>query len=738
MPGLPQIERIVNMTTQSTPKILVVDDIEDNLTLLSELLEREGYKVAKANDGLNGLEMVRAIRPDLILCDVMMPGINGFQLTQRLRADNSLGFIPIILITARNDANDKVRALEAGADDFMVKPIQRLELVARVRSLIRLKQSSDAVLAAARENAYLYQQAEQRATELSVLNEIALGIGSKISLNELLKLIIAKSCELIKAESGTIYLFDEGRETLTVKAGYATGENFIGRKVRLGEGVAGLVGITGKPMRVNNYYEWSGKAQSYTNETNITAVLGVPLVSNGEVVGVVDVMSNVHVRVFTDEDVRLLNLLAPQAGVAVNNAVLYETVSQERDRLQAVLDSVNDGILMMDRNYTIVLSNPRFNEMMKLSPEQVVNHNIAEVADILGETLETTPLFSADYVTKILRELSLSEQRNFQQRVVINDPRRRDIEWSGLPVLDSARNVLGWLNVFHDITQQYELERVRDDFINMLVHDLRSPLTSIIGGVELATSLVSPDIDEDHEHQREFLDQVSRNCYSLLNMINTLLEVSRLEADKMPLTMQEISVEELISSSINQVAIIAQEKQTLIVPDIPKNVMVNLDIEKMRRVIVNLLSNAVKFSPSGLDVRVIARVEEGVRRKGTTSSLNPDHLRQSTTQFLLERGMLHGLDAKESEQHVKALLIAVSDDGPGIPQDAVDRIFDKFVQLPGIKDKTGSGLGLAFCKLVAQAHGGRVWAESSPGHGSTFYLSIPCVVDGVLAKAGQT
>jgi PAS domain S-box-containing protein len=737
VPGLPQIERIVNMTTQSAPKILVVDDVEDNVTLLSELLEREGYKVAKANDGLNGLEMVRAIQPDLILCDVMMPGINGFQLTQRLRADNSLGFIPIILITARNDANDKVRALEAGADDFMVKPIQRLELVARVRSLIRLKQSSDAVLAAARENAYLYQQAEQRATELSVLNEIALGIGSKISLNELLRLIIAKSCELIKAESGTIYLFDEGRETLTVKAGYSTGENFIGRKVRLGEGVAGLVGITGKPMRVNNYYEWSGKAQSYANETNITAVLGVPLVSNGEVVGVVDVMSNVHVRVFTDEDVRLLNLLAPQAGVAVNNAVLYEAVSQERDRLQAVLDSVNDGILMMDRNYSIVLSNPRFNEMMKLPPEQVVNHNITEVADILGETLETTPLFSADYVTKILRELSVSEQRNFQQRVVINDPRRRDIEWSGLPVLDSARNVLGWLNVFHDITQQYELERVRDDFINMLVHDLRSPLTSIIGGVELATSLVSPDIDEDHEHQREFLDQVSRNCYSLLNMINTLLEVSRLEADKMPLTMQEISVEELISSSINQVSIIAQEKQTLIVPDVPKHVMVNLDIEKMRRVIVNLLSNAVKFSPSGLDVRVTARVEDGVRRKGTTSSLNPDHLRQSTTQFLLERGMLHGLDSKESEQHVKALLIAVSDDGPGIPQDSVDRIFDKFVQLPGVKDKTGSGLGLAFCKLVAQAHGGRVWAESSPGHGSTFYLSIPCVVDGVLAKAGQ-
>lgn len=250
------------MTAQNAAKILVIDDVEDNLTLLSELLEREGYKVAKANDGLSGLEMVRAIQPDLILSDVMMPGINGFQLTQRLRADNSVGFVPIILITARNDTNDKVRALEAGADDFMIKPIQRLELVARVRSLIRLKQSSDALIATARENAQLYQEAQQRASELSILNEIALGIGSKISLNELLKLVVAKSCELIKAESGTLYLYTEDKQRLIVAAGHNGGERYLGRTVEIGEGVAGLVAITGKPMRVNNYYEWSGKASS--------------------------------------------------------------------------------------------------------------------------------------------------------------------------------------------------------------------------------------------------------------------------------------------------------------------------------------------------------------------------------------------------------------------------------------------------------------------------------------------
>jgi DNA-binding response OmpR family regulator len=172
------------------PKILIIDDNEDNVTLMRDLLEREGYRIESASDGLSGLDKIRTYQPDLILSDVMMPGLNGFQLTQRIRTDKTLGFIPIILVTARNDNNDKIRALETGADDFLVKPIQRLELVARARSLIRLKRSTDMLNYVAYEKDNLYKQAEQRARELATLNETSLGIGSQISLQELLKLIL--------------------------------------------------------------------------------------------------------------------------------------------------------------------------------------------------------------------------------------------------------------------------------------------------------------------------------------------------------------------------------------------------------------------------------------------------------------------------------------------------------------------------------------------------------------------
>lgn len=711
---------------QASPKILLIDDIEDNLLLLRELLEREGYQIAVALDGLSGLEKVRQIKPDLILCDVMMPGLNGFQLTQRIKADSNVSHIPIILITARNDTNDKLRALDAGADDFMVKPIQRLELIARVRSFIRLKLSTDDLMEAVEENARLYVEAETRAVELSTLNEAALAVGAQLTLSELLNLIVEKSCELIKAESATVYLCNEDTGSLVVTAEYNTRRSYLGRTLTYGEGVGGLVALTGKPMRINNYSEWSGKALAYDKDRDITAVLGVPLLTLGRVVGVLVVMDDMHKRVFSDNDVRLLNLLAPQAAIAINNAVLYDEMRQQRDRIEAVLHSVKDGILMLDRNYNVMLANPRFGELMELDITDITQLSMSEVADMLGEAFASEPPFSADNVTRLLSDLRRNPEAGFQRKITITEPKRRYLEWSILAVPDHSGGVVGWLNIFHDVTQQRELEQLRDDFISMLVHDLRSPLTSIIGGVELVNHLMPEpeDRDETREQQAEFLEQVHRNCYSLLDMVNALLEVSRLEAGRLPLNLEVTDLEELLSSSINQVNITAQEKQVNLVAEIPQKVMkLKVDVEKMRRVIVNLLSNAIRFNPAGLDLNIKAQVEESVRRRGTTSALDPNRLRRGSTSLLREQ-------ARDGENQPKALLLSISDHGPGIPPGSVERIFDKFVQLPQIsRNRTGTGLGLALCKLVVEAHNGRIWVESELGKGSTFHFSIPCIVE---------
>ncbi len=711
------------MTNRPQPaKILLIDDNEENLVVLRNLLERESYRVVTAGDGISGLQQARQALPDLILADLRMPGLDGFELTRRIRADKQLGFIPIILITSARDNNDKIRALESGVDDFLVKPIQRLELSARVRSLLRLKYSNDDLLKSREEYARLFQEAQQQATELATLNEIALNLSGQTSLEDLLQLIAVRSCQLVHAKSAVIYLCDPVTQTLSVHAEYNTPRSFLGETLHYEEGVGGWVARYAMPMRQNNYYEWDGKAQTFANDTEITAVLGVPLISNGDVVGVLEVLNDIQVRVFNDDDVHLLNLLAPQAAVAIRNAMLYGQLLQQYSFVNSVLNSVNDGILMLDPDFRVVLANPRFSELLKLRPEQISGRSMREVAVLLDEAVESDPPFTAEGMARILRELRRNPDHGFSRKVVIRDPKQRDIEWSAWPVRDANRHITGWLNVFHDISQQVELDKLREDFIHMLVHDLRNPLTSVIGGIELASG---PLEEGEGEMQRNFLmETIKKNSYVLLNMINNLLEVNRLEAGKLPITLEEIPLQELLVDSLDQVSLTAQEKRISLKSSMPdEETLLNVDIEKMQRMIVNLLSNSVKFSKAGQEVSLKVVVEEGVRRRGTTSSLDPNRLRQSTTQFLRDR---YGEDGPRP----KAMLLSVTDNGPGIPDDALDRIFDKFSQVPGQRrERQGFGLGLTWCKLVAEAHGGRIWAESELGKGSTFYVSIPCVIE---------
>jgi two-component system sensor histidine kinase/response regulator len=124
--------------------ILVVDDSPDNLFLVQTILEEEGYKITLAEDGQTALDQVDLSPPDLILLDVMMPGIDGFEVTKRIRENTNLPFMPILLITAFDPAQASVvKGLDSGADDFIRKPVEVDELLARVRSLLRLKHAID-------------------------------------------------------------------------------------------------------------------------------------------------------------------------------------------------------------------------------------------------------------------------------------------------------------------------------------------------------------------------------------------------------------------------------------------------------------------------------------------------------------------------------------------------------------------------------------------------------------------
>lgn len=241
-----------------------------------------------------------------------------------------------------------------------------------------------------------------------------------------------------------------------------------------------------------------------------------------------------------------------------------------------------------------------------------------------------------------------------------------------------------------DLQESYrrglELERMRDDLIHMIVHDLRTPLSSVITGLQTMETM-----GELNEAQQETLDIALNGGQTLFGMINDLLDIGKMESGMLELDLKETRPADLVELALKQVEFLASAKNIKLATEIDADLPpIAADGEKLLRTLVNLLGNALKFTPSG----GMGVVKIAVRR---------------------------------SEVATQSLLFFVSDNGEGIPQESFDRIFEKFGQVvtrtAGRKHSTG--LGLAFCKLVVEAHGGRIWVESEMGMGSTFCFSIP-------------
>jgi two-component system, sensor histidine kinase and response regulator len=238
--------------------------------------------------------------------------------------------------------------------------------------------------------------------------------------------------------------------------------------------------------------------------------------------------------------------------------------------------------------------------------------------------------------------------------------------------------------LFDELQKNYkrlqEAEKLRDDLRNMIVHDLRSPLTAVIAGVDMLGRGSGLD-----EMQREMIAIAAGGGRTLLGMINDLLEVEKMEAGMMALRYEELSAATLLSNALAEIRTLADASETSLVTVLEEGLTPFAgDANKLGRTLVNLIANAIRFTPRGM-VTITA-----------------------------------GLEDRHSVR------FAVADTGRGIPADAFERIFEKFGQVDAAS-RVGTGLGLAFCKLAVEAHGGRIKVESTPGAGSTFSFAIPLV-----------
>ncbi len=417
----------------------------------------------------------------------------------------------------------------------------------------------------------------------------------------------------------------------------------------------------------------------------VAQALNVPMRLNGQAVGLARLLFT-RERAFDDGALAAASRIANQAAQSIHNARAVHIIAEDRERLAAVLNATHDGVLLLDPSGRVLLTNPRLEAYWGIRGYRLYGLPLADLLDDpelqLGERLGLARAELDDLVRTIRAGLALNFTRvEFTSRL----PRVRHFERTGAPVLDGLDRALGWVIVLRDITEERELQQVRDSLSSMIVHDLRGPLAAIQTGLMFVRDRMPGESLPPLALQA--IELALRSCNRMLGLVNTLLDIAKMESGELHLQRRPTALASVVAEVSAELEPLARDQGLSIVNDLAADLpLVALDPEKLTRVIANLVDNALKFTPTGGVVRIVADLPDG-----------------------------------QSE-----IRVGVLDSGPGIPDDYRARIFDRFVQVSGRRGaRAGSGLGLSFCKLTVEAHGGRIWAENLQEGGSGFYFTLP-------------
>ncbi len=357
------------------------------------------------------------------------------------------------------------------------------------------------------------------------------------------------------------------------------------------------------------------------------------------------------------------------------------TLALEQARLSTVLEHMADGVIITDEAGVVVMINAAAARILRYDEDKALGRRFAQIA----------------YSHQLIELWSRCCESGVQQTETVETPLYGTFLHAvitPLPASDPPR----YLVMLQDLTHIRRLETVRRDFISNISHELRTPLASLA----LVVETLRDGAIEDPPAARRFLRHMETELLSLTQLVEELLELSRIESGRVPLTLSATPVRELVHQPIERLDPQAERKGVTLTLAIAENLPpVLADAPRMRQVIANLLHNAIKFTPSGGTINVFARP------------------------YTAEELGQVGDGADDGAAPPREIVIGVADTGLGIPDDDLPRIFERFYKTDRARAQQGTGLGLAISKHIVQMHHGRIWVRSIEGVGSTFYLTLP-------------
>jgi PAS domain S-box-containing protein len=415
------------------------------------------------------------------------------------------------------------------------------------------------------------------------------------------------------------------------------------------------------------------------------AAAHVPVMAGDECVAVLKFYNHTGVAAGLDQSA-LLSTVAAQLGEAVRRKAAEYQERESTRRFRATLENINTPAVTLDRAGAVTFANDCLLRLTGYTRAEVVGQrwfDRFEAADPETQGAFEEALRRGDPPAHAERPLRA------------RDGSLRLIDWDVTLLRSPGGELEGVAGIGRDVTEQRRAERLKDDLIALVSHELRTPLTAIRGAVRLLESRL-PDLGPG---ESRLLEMASRNVARLITLVNDLLEIERIESGAAELSLATVPAADLVADAMDSLGALADEAGLRVAASAGDGVTVRADRDRVVQVLVNLLGNAVKFSPAGGTISVDAVPAEG--------------------------GMV---------------LFGVRDEGRGIPAEKLESIFERFEQVePGdAREKGGAGLGLAISRAIVQQHGGRIWAESAPGQGSTFRFLLPAGdVDGGTEPAGR-
>jgi PAS domain S-box-containing protein len=532
------------------------------------------------------------------------------------------------------------------------------------------------------------------------LLRITRAMTSRLDLPSVLKLILSSAAEMVGCRAGLIVLKPEHDEfenrdvslaRFQVRAVYNVSPQLLPAFEPLLDFVLLTPDDTPDDDAPAEYdsstLDLQARVRQVEEELGITLgqVIGLPLLFEDELLGIIYLFRSEYA--FTQMDWQVLQGFAYQAAIAVRNARLYHQLETERSRLATIIENSADGILILDSERRVVVINQALAAMVDVAPEEAAGkpcHEVLVLDNVLGEDFcqaEGMPDFGDDGAVRCEGDL------------VRPGGNRITVSATYTPLYNDADRLVNIIVNVHDITRFREEEEMKSTFTSIISHELKTPVALIKG---YAQTLARPDADWDVDTARQGLQVIEEEADRLEALINNLLDVSRIQASGLRLDFADVDIESLARKVADAYRIQTDVHQIEL--DFPQPLPpVWGDQERLRQVLTNLVSNSIKYSPTG-----------GLIRIGGWQDTAPD------------------------APAVERVVLYVADQGIGIPQHELPRIFDRFYRVDSSlrRSTTGAGLGLFLSKAIVEAHGGQIWARSEPGKGTTFFVALPLAQDG--------